>query len=303
MLPPIFRATTTGAWWRPAPMAQGVSKRSWLRLFGVLAVLLLPCGHVSAQLMVHPTRIVLEKDQRSAQLEIINNSNEPGTYRITLVNRRMDENGGFSMAETPAPGEQFADGMLRYSPRRVILAPGASQVIRIMTRKPADLATGEYRSHLLFAKQADPAGPNSVETADDKSGTIGVALTALIGISIPVIVREGDTAATVSLSNLALSKPSAGQPLVVSLDMQRSGNQSVYGDLTVSFAPAGEAAHEIIGKASGVAVYTPNALRHVKLPLTSPVGMVLANGTLTASYRERPEHGGALLAEASLSLP
>lgn len=301
MPPPIFCATTTRAWGRPA--SASASRRRRLTLFGTLALLLLPLGHVSAQLMVHPTRIVLEKNQRSAQIEIINNSNEPATYRITLVNRRMDVNGGFAVVETPAPGEQFADGMLRYSPRRATLAPGASQVVRIMTRKPADLAPGEYRSHLLFAKQPDPAGPTSIETRDSNNrGDIGVSLTALVGVSIPVIVREGDTAATVSMGNIALSKPSAGQPLVVSMDMRRSGNQSVYGDLSVSFTSAGGTLREI-GSVGGVAVYAPNELRHAKLLLTLPAGMVLANGTLTASYRERIEHGGALLAEASLSLP
>jgi hypothetical protein len=57
-----------------------------------------------------------------------------------------------------------------------------------------------------------------------------------------------------------------------------------------------------IGRANGVAVYTPNALRHVKIPLSPPAGVVLANGTVTVSYRERPEHHGASAVEASLSL-
>ncbi len=61
------------------------------------------------------------------------------------------------------------------------------------------------------------------------------------------------------------------------MDVQRSGTQSCYGDLSASFTPAGGAALEI-GRANGVAVYTPNALRHVKIPLNPPAGAVLANG-------------------------
>ncbi|MBW3549828.1 MAG: hypothetical protein KY442_03095 [Proteobacteria bacterium] len=172
-----------------------------------------------------------------------------------------------------------------------------------MARKPAALAPGEYRSHLLFAQQPDPAGAGDAGITDaGQTEEIGVALTALIGVSIPVIVRHGETAAEVSLTDLALQRAVAGQSPVLSLDMQRSGNRSVYGDLTVSFAPTGGAA-QVVGRAGGVAVYTPNAVRRVGLVLDPPHGLVLADGVLTVRYRERPEQGGALLAEASLRLP
>lgn len=299
---PMDYETTTAANVQGAALMTRIRRR-WPALAVVLALLSLFAVPVSAQLMVHPTRIVLEQNQRSAQMEIINNSDEAATYLITLVNRRMDEHGGFSEVDEPAAGELFADPMLRYSPRRVRLAPGAGQVIRIMARKPAALAPGEYRSHLLFAQQPDPAGAGDAGITDaGQTEEIGVALTALIGVSIPVIVRHGETAAEVSLTDLALQRAVAGQSPVLSLDMQRSGNRSVYGDLTVSFAPTGGAA-QVVGRAGGVAVYTPNAVRRVGLVLDPPHGLVLADGVLTVRYRERPEQGGALLAEASLRLP
>ncbi|MDQ3269909.1 MAG: hypothetical protein M3Q11_06955 [Pseudomonadota bacterium] len=144
---------------RPAPALPHSTdtRRACIFAAAALASALLCSGQARAQLMVHPTRVVLENDQRSAQLEIINNSDKPAVYRISLVNRRMDEVGGFSPIESALPGEQFVDEMVRYSPRRVSLAPGASQIIRVMARKPADLAAGEYRSHLLFAEQEDAA--------------------------------------------------------------------------------------------------------------------------------------------------
>jgi hypothetical protein len=273
----------------------------WLQLLAALLVLLPGANRAAAQLMVFPTRMVLENNQRAGQLEIVNNSAKTVTYRITLVNRRMDENGKFLPAETAGPGELFADSMLSYSPRRVTLAAGAGQVIRIMARRPADLAAGEYRSHLLFSEQAEPTSRSSVQPPAEGAAEIGVALTALVGVSIPVILRSGETSATVALGNLGLIKAAAGQPASLAVDLQRSGSQSCYGDLTVSFTPAGGAPLEI-GRANGVAVYTPNALRHVKIPLNPPAGAVLANGTVSVSYRERPERRGAPAVEASLSL-
>ena len=267
----------------------------------VLLLMLLPIGHASAQLMVHPTRIVLEGDQRSAQLEIINNTNRPATYQLSVVNRRMDVNGGFSNIETAAPGELFAEDMLRYSPRRISLAPGAGQVVRSMARKPANLPSGEYRSHLLFSEQLQPSATPRPPGEEPAEG-IGISLIPLVGVSIPVIVRSGDTAATVSMGALAVHPSKTGQSATVSLELHRTGNQSVYGDLILYFHPKGGTPREI-GRAGGVAVYTPNAFRRIGMQLTSEMGAAPSNGSLTAVYRARPDDGGDVLAEASLTLP
>ena len=126
-----------------------------------------------AELMLYPTRIVIEGNQRSAQIQLINNGTESRTYRIGLVNRRMNETGSFIDINEPLPGELFADDMLRFSPRQVTLAPGTGQTVRVMVRKPSNLPAGEYRSHLLFSQQPETSGHNSVETRKDRNKGIG----------------------------------------------------------------------------------------------------------------------------------
>ncbi len=270
----------------------------------VLVGSLLAASSALADLMLFPTRVVFDKNQRAAQLELINNGQESTTYRVHLVNRRMNEVGEFSAAETALPGEQFADALLRYSPRQVVLGPGRGQTIRILLRKPADLPAGEYRSHLQFDLVPEATGASSIDAQASKPGPgeVGVQLRALVGVSIPVIVRHGETSATVSLAGLELPKPAAGQPAMLLAVLQRSGNRSVYGDLVATFTPQGGVAQEV-GKAGGVAVYTPNAMRHARLELQPPAGLVLARGTLRMSFRERPDAGGKLLAEAAIELP
>lgn len=263
---------------------------------------LLPASHAGAELMLYPTRVVFAGNQRAAQLELINNGSQGATYRISLVNRRMSETGAFTEIETPLPGEQFADDLLRYSPRQVTLEPGAGQAVRIMVRKPANLPTGEYRSHLLFAQQPEARDGSSIEARGSAAeNEIAIKLTTLVGISIPVIVRHGNTDASVSLTQLDLQQPSAGAP-TLGLQMERSGSQSVYGDLTVSLIPA-RGAEQVIARANGVAVYTPNLVRRARIALQWPNGQRLADGTLRVSYREQAEDGGELLAEAVLELP
>jgi hypothetical protein len=263
-------------------------------------------GHQSALagLMLYPTRVVLESKDRSAQVELINNGNQPETYRIGIFNRRMTETGEIVAADKPQAGELFADDLLRYSPRQVTLQPGKAQTVRIMVRKPAGLAAGEYRSHLQFDRVADAAGAANLENlAKPTEGEVSIVLQALVGASIPVIVRHGETRVTTTLTDLTLeSDPGKDKALFLSFTLKRDGTRSVYGDLVATFTPVGAGPLEV-AKVTGVAVYVPNALRKSKLPIKLPVGVALKKGTLTLRYLDRPEAGGKVMAEAKLVVP
>jgi fimbrial chaperone protein len=267
------------------------------------ASMLLSSPAAFGDLMLFPTRVVFDKSQRAAQIELINQGTTPETYRISLVNRRMTESGEFLPADSPAPGEQFADSMVRFSPRQVTIAPGGSQTVRMLLRKPADLATGEYRSHLQIDRVADPVGSGSIEAQGDNGGNrLGVTLTALVGASIPVIVRQGDTHASVTLTQLALQPAAGSNPPTLAFQISREGDRSVYGDLAVTFTPK-EGTPIDVAKAGGVAVYVPNPMRIARMPLQLPPGATLSGGTLRLSYRERADAGSKLMAEASIALP
>lgn len=280
-----------------------VVRSSLTSLFMVSLVSLVP-GQALADLMINPTRIVFDKNQRSAQIDVINDGTTPATYRLNVVNRRMTETGEFQPITVPGPGDQFAGQMLVFSPRQIVLQPGTQQLVRIALRKPAELAPGEYRSHLSFDKVADPGLTNAIEDqVKPGSNEVGVTIAALIGVSIPVIVRHGETDAAVTLSQVSIEKPKApGQPGVVALQMNRTGNRSVYGDLTATFRAAG-GAEQIVAQAGGVSVYVPNALRRVRLTIQTPVGTVLSGGELTVTYKERTADGGKLLAENTVQIP
>ena len=261
-------------------------------------------GPALADLMINPTRIVFDNNKRSAQLDVINDGTTPATYRLSIVNRRMSDSGEFQPITSAGEGEQFAGPMLVFSPRQIVLPPGGQQLVRISLRKPADLAPGEYRSHLNLEKLADSTIFNSVESQmAPGSNEVGVTIAALIGVSIPMIVRHGDTQATVTVSDIVLEKSAGpGKPAVLALQLNRSGNNSVYGDLTATFKTA-SGPERVVGQAGGLAVYTPNVLRRVRLTLQIPDGVALSSGTLRVSFRERTDDGGKLLAENAVELP
>lgn len=266
-----------------------------------LATLLTPAPAL-ADIMLYPTRVVIEGAKRSAQVEIINRGQEPETYRISIINRRMNELGEILPAEAVQPGEQFADTMLRYTPRQITLQPGASQTVRISVRKAPDLAPGEYRSHLQFDRVAESVGAANLETATKAApNELSIVLKALIGASIPVIVRHGETSANVSLENLSFERGRNGAP-ELSFAFRRMGNRSVYGDVTATYLAPGKKPVKV-GKATGVAVYVPNTQRKARLELKHPDGTPIQGGELRLHYSERADAGGALIAQAVVAVP
>jgi P pilus assembly chaperone PapD len=275
-------------------------------VLGLFALLLAPLA--MADLMLYPTRVEMERNQRAAQVELVNRGLSPESYRISIVNRRMTETGQIVPADSAEPDERFASDILRYSPRQVTLKAGESQTVRISLRKPAGMANGEYRSHLQFDRLPIVEGRSDIAQAVNPApDQITIRLTTLIGVSIPVIVRHGDTTAKLTLDTLALEPgvkvegQASGPPLLV-FHMNRSGNRSVYGNLLASYTPPGGKPVDV-GKVNGVAVYVPNALRTAKLPLGLPKGLALAGGTIQLTFSQRPEDGGQLLARASFAVP
>jgi P pilus assembly chaperone PapD len=287
-----------------APRRLPPSLAALIVVAGLLGALRAPAAHAGSgpgDLLIAPTRVVFEGRVRTAEITLVNTGSSTAMYRIGFAHLRMNEEGGIQEIETSGaePGERFADELIRYSPRQVTLEPGVAQTVRMQLRKPEDLAPGEYRSHLLF--RAVPTAAPDPKAAGDATA-FSVQLTALYGVSIPVIVRHGDTAATATLSDLELVPPGGAEAApVLRFRIGRSGNQSIYGDLTVTFAPAGGKAR-VVGLANGVAVYTPNPVRRAAIPLRVPPGTVLKNGRLHLAYT-RQGKGNETIAEADRLVP
>ena len=256
-----------------------------------------------ANLMLTPTRVVFDKNLRSSFVELINNGNETTTYRISLVDMKMTAAGSLQAVDKPESGEVAIERFIRFSPRQVTLKPGESQVVRLLLRKPADLADGEYRSHLKFEPVPPTEAGTSIEPKKEGDKKISIAITPLVAVTIPVIIRHGQTYASAEMTGLSVQPPAKpGASPVLAMTMGRSGNRSVYGDMTVTHTPTG-GQPRVIGKSHGIAVYVPLRSRKVEVPLTGAGQQPLSRGVIRVSYNERPEDGGKLISEATLSLP
>lgn len=261
-------------------------------------------GASHAQLLLSPTRVVFEGASRSTQIDVVNTTSQAATYRLTLVNRRMNQFGEFVAVDTPLPDERFVDSMVRFSPRQLSVEPGGSRVIRMSLRKPQGLTPGEYRSHLLIERVMDASLSSSIETAVGNAPADGleIRLTPLIGALIPVIVREGATQVSVSIGNMRFEAAAGENPALMSVTLQREGNRSVYGDLVVTYVAAGDTPALQVARINGLAIYVPNAERIIRVALAPPEGVDLRSGRLRAVFQLRPEEGSTVLADGSLEL-
>ena len=255
----------------------------------------------AAQLMITPTRVIFDGNTRNAKVTLINTGDSTGTYRIGLVNKRMTVDGNFEDIKEARNGELFADKMIRYSPRQVVLEPGKSQVVRLSLRKPRSIKDGEYRSHILFKAIPQDAGADI--NAVTKSDKISIKLTAIVSISIPVIIRHGKTSIATKISSIKFqpAEHEKDKPKLV-MEITRSGNQSVYGDLLAEFIQEGGTS-TILGQVNGVAVYTPNEKRVFKMPINVPAGQNLRNGVIKVYYRDSEGAEKKVLTHTKLKLP
>lgn len=274
----------------------------WQLFSGILLTLALtiyfvPLSHAAGELLISPTRVVFEKRTRTASVSLVNAGNETYTYRIEFVQRRMKPNGGFEEIKKAGPGEQFSADMIRFSPRQVTLQPGQAQSVRLMLRKPPKLEDGEYRSHLLF-RAIPKASTSSVSQLNNDPKAISIQLTPIVGISIPVIVRHGQTQVTTTINKLRYFEKNS----TVLFDLMRKGNASVYGDITILFKD--QSGHSsVIRKVNGLAVYTPNKSRRMNISAQAPGGVKIKNGILSVLFNNTKEAGGELITEQSIKIP
>lgn len=231
-------------------------------------------------LMIMPKRIVFNGNERTKEINLANTGSDTATYAISFIQYEMTDEGKFIQIEKPKPGQRFSSDFLRYFPRRVTLAPGEAQTVRVQLTRTGNLEQGEYRSHMYF-RAVEKQTALGEEEKNETNG-ISIKINTVFGISIPVIIREGKSTTQVSLSHIAVNQDKkSGSD--ISLEIERTGNMSVYGDLDVEYiSPSGE--NIKIGHVKGVSVYTPNTKRKFSFKLTPSEGVDLTKGKLKISY-------------------
>ena len=247
-------------------------------------------------LLINPKRAVFEGSKRIITLNLANTGKDTAKYNISFLQYRMKEDGGFEEITQPDSLQRFADKYLRIFPRTVVLGPNESQVVKVQLTRTDLLKPGEYRSHLYFRAVPDekPLG----ETSRDSFRNISVKLIPIFGISIPVIIRSGQSDTKVDMTDISFQRSPEKIPQLT-LQFSRTGNMSVYGDLTVTHvSPQGK--NTQIGIAKGVSVYAPNLKRRFVLNLDE--GVNYRSGKLKVEYAAQPDAKPEMFARVYIKL-
>ena len=273
------------------------SPQRLLRLAPVLTAIVIPAlpSPAAAQLMIAPTRVVLAGTERSTELILVNKGDEQTAFRIDVENRRMRADGALETVTDIQPGELFAADMIRFSPRRVILDPGARQSLRVSVTVPAGLAPGEYRSHLRLMSAPTSAGAATPTASDANDGALSIQLIAVRSITIPVIVRVGALDASASVDSAALTNK-ADNLMIIKLT--RAGTRSTYGDLRLTIAGEANPVYNV----RGIAIYTPNTDRDVLLPLPADIKAKLVGRDVRIDYVSSDPKAPGLIASRRVRL-
>ncbi|WP_231739265.1 hypothetical protein [Novosphingobium sp. FSW06-99] len=270
-----------------------------------------PTGAVGGMgdINLYPKRVVIDDHNRVASVGVYNKTANNGDYEITITDMMMTTDGRLVELAAVKPDDagrarvKAAGDMVRWSPHHFSLPGNESQMIRIMARVSPDLPPGEYRTH--FSAVAVPPGDDGL-TIDEATkgqpatGGIGVKITPRFGISIPVIIRVGETTLTAGLKDLAVTTTPQGQKLL-RLTITRSGTRSSFGDISVT-APG---APKPVALIRGVGVYPEVDERTVTVPVDPAVAARFTDhgAKLTVTYVDDDYAPGKTLAKTDFIVP
>jgi hypothetical protein len=269
-----------------------------------------PAGSVGGMgdVNLYPKRVVIDARQRVASVGLFNRAAAVGEYDISISDMMMTADGrlvelGSVANQTDRDRVKTATALLKWSPHRVTLGSHDSQTVRIMARIAPDLPPGEYRSHFFaVAKPPIGAGGVSIEEAAGArpANGIGVTIVPRFGISIPVIVRVGETTLTAGLRGLAVNTAPDGAK-ELSLTITRSGTRSAFGDIAITVAGAKTRVVEI----KGVGVYPEVSERTIRLPINPALDpkLVERGARLTVTYTDDDFAPGKTLAKQDFTVP
>lgn len=257
-----------------------------------IALLPLTCN-AQGDLMIMPKRVVFDGNQRSQEVNLVNTGSDTASYAISFIQYKMKEAGGFVEITEPEEGQFFADKNLRYYPRRVRLAPNEAQTVKLQITRSGELENKEYRSHLYFRAIEKQTALGSEQAQNDQDG-ISLNIKTVFGISIPVILKVGESTTKIKISDLSLDKDTGN----LSLNFNRTGNMSAYGNLRVLYdTPESEPVE--VGMVKGIAVYTPNLNRRFNFDLQNFEQVDPGEGSLQIFYETEE---GEMLGNAVLDL-
>ncbi|MBN2226093.1 MAG: hypothetical protein JW763_01885 [candidate division Zixibacteria bacterium] len=233
--------------------------RRW-RGLAFFLVLLFLAAELSANVLVAPTAVIMSKT-RSGRLNVQNPTDKPVEVSIefSFGIPESDSMGvvTIDLQDSAVTDPRSALGWIKAFPRKMVLDPGATQVVRFRATPPRDLPDGEYWVRVLVRSQE---GQREIPVAADED-KITTKLNMIMQMAIILKYRIGDLVAKMEVLNTDVQQTDSSVIAVV--DMVNRGNVSYVGLLTCRLVDAD--GKEAGRKEIDLAIYH-NLRRRVEMP-------------------------------------
>ena len=244
-------------------------KRPILLLLAIMSLVPM-LAQASAVLFIYPTLVMFEGNQRSGTITITNRGDETGTFEMSWTDMMMTPEGGLVKHEGPAPWS--LQSYVRYSPRRVTLAPAESQVIRVAVRRGLDIPEGEYYSHfrvLTLNSEAPSSGLSDEEAKQAETASV-VVIDARSAVAIPIVWRNSRATPDASIESVQIDRDANK----LSVGVRRHGQLSIRGYLHV-FEKAADGTRNALAEPVPLVIYPSLESRTLAIELND--GVIAAN--------------------------
>lgn len=228
-----------------------------------IVLVLFPFISLTAGVLVAPTSVILSENDRTGRLTVQNPSDSPKEVSIHF---------GFGIPQSDSLGKvklrlqdttkvdhpRSAMKWIRAFPRRVVLAPGATQVVRFVANPPKDLPDGEYWARIVVRSQDSQA---QLPDAGDLEA-ITTRLNMVMQTAIVLKYRTGNLIARLGIIDTEIKR--SDSLVAVLIDIENQGNVSYVGVLRCNLFDANNV--EIAARRINIAIYD-DIKRRVELPV------------------------------------
>ncbi len=216
-----------------------------------------------AGVLVAPTVVFISDKGRTGRMTVQNPTDKPQevTVFFSFGLPKSDSAGNVSvrLSDSSVTDPSSALGWVKAFPRKMVLQPNSSQVVRFRATPPKDLPAGEYWSRVVVRSQD---GETSLP-APTKEGAITTKLNMIMQTAIMLKYRKGELTPQIEFEGTSATLDD--DKVSVLIAMKNVGNCSYIGTLACRLLDASD--KEISHSSLQLAVYR-ELTRRIELPLT-----------------------------------
>lgn len=262
------------------------------RLAAAFAFATLVAAPQAHAVTVSPAVVYLDHATREATITLYNGGKSPEEISVGFAYGLpvADANGAtrLALSDSAPAGEPSAVPWLSAFPRRLVLQPGESQLVRILAHPPVGLSDGEYWARVVVS------GLGAQPPIEQRDGARVMRIRIGSRVVAGLHYRKGRLTTGLAVRSASVSTDSAGVRL--RLDLARSGTAAYLGTLV---AHAVDAGGTVLGSSTERVTVYRDILRGWGIPVPAELrGRVVAVRYTIEAARDDLPQGTALSAPA-----